>query len=173
MRERTRRAACRAARTQTELPDFIAAPRAAGVNSGAVHLVCRSSRRVYDPVTSRSFILRFICANGGQSGVPLAPPRPSPGCVALYFLLCAPLAGCVSPRSVKNPHAPSFQLLNNTKQTLTYFPEQGTSSAEHPERNARRSRTGGGARCRRRPPAIGSHRDSSREGRGFGRQHTW
>lgn len=97
VRERTRRAACRAARTQTELPDFIGAPRAAGVNSGTVHLVCRSSRRVYDPVTSRSFILRFICANGGQSGVPLAPP-PSPLAQGVFlFIFCSAhhwLAAC-------------------------------------------------------------------------------
>lgn len=34
----------------------------------------------------------------------------------------SPLAGCMSPRSQsKNPHARSFQLLNNTKQTVTYF----------------------------------------------------
>lgn len=32
------------------------------------------------------------------------------------------LPGCMSPRSQsKNPHAQSFQLLNNTKQTVTYF----------------------------------------------------
>lgn len=45
-----------------------------------------------------------------------------PGRFLLCTLLCRRLAGCMSPRSQsKNPHAQSFQLLNNTKQTVTYF----------------------------------------------------
>lgn len=40
----------------------------------------------------------------------------------LSVSLCTPLAGCMSPRSQSRTlTAQSFQLLNNTKQTLTYF----------------------------------------------------
>lgn len=46
----------------------------------------------------------------------------------------------MSPRSVKNPHAPSFQLLNNTKQTLTYF--QSREQARRSTRSGARAGAG-------------------------------
>lgn len=70
------------------------------------------------------------------------PPRWPSGCVPLYLCCASPLAGCLSPRSVKNPHAPSFQLLNNTKQTLTYF--QSREQARRNTRSGARARAGPG-----------------------------
>uniref|UniRef100_G3PN63 Uncharacterized protein n=1 Tax=Gasterosteus aculeatus TaxID=69293 RepID=G3PN63_GASAC len=47
--------------------------------------------------------------------------------------------------TVKNPPSQSFQLLNNTKQTVTYFREQGTSEREEPEWSPAGGGPGGGA----------------------------
>lgn len=59
--------------------------------------------------------------------------------------------------TVKNPHAQSFQLLNNTKQTLTHF--RSREQARSKTRSG--ARLGGGAEAglRRRAPRIGSPRD--------------
>lgn len=92
---------------------FIGALRAAGVNAGTVHLVCGFSRRLSscflplgDPATSRSFILlRFICANGGQSGVPLPRHPASRVCFSLLVLCAAGwLAACHQDQSRSLTH---------------------------------------------------------------------
>lgn len=102
--------------------------------------------------------------SGVCGGRPQHPPPLARVCSSVFVP-----AGCVSPGSVKSPHAPAFQLLNNTKQTLTYF--QSREQARQKTRSG--AHAGAGARRRRRPPAIGSRRDSAGEGRGWGRQHTW
>lgn len=99
MREQT---SSRAARTQTELPDFIGAPRAAGLDPGPVRpevflsldFMCTPLR---DPVTSHSSFHR-------RRTLTAALPSPPLG---RQGVLWAPLTGCVSPRSVKTPHARS------------------------------------------------------------------
>lgn len=76
----------------------------------------------------------------------------------------SPPAGCMSPRSqsrtVKNPHAPSFQLLNNTKQTVTYF--QSREQAREKTRTGIMRGAGAGAG----PSAEGRLQLLARVGRG-------
>lgn len=146
---------------QTELPDFINALQEVRMNSMRVHCVCMFLPQIWNdpmllwPLThsaSSLLLLRiYLLPMQEHSQICRFQIRVASHLIkwqrlfsSMFFFFALHTTGWlhVTKITVKNPHAQSFQLLNNTKQTLTYFQSreqapENTRSGIHPGSGSR------------------------------------